>query len=98
MKKTIRICTVAMLLLMLVGMAFPAFAGSYTTYTYSIDGYYLTSPDAYTPENVYDSVDMGLSTPLGKPSDMETDADGNVYIADPDNDRIVVLDRYLKFK
>ena len=37
-------------------------------------------------------------TKLNNPSDIETDDQGNIYIADTDNNRIVVLDRYYKMK
>ena len=75
-------------------------AAPYQTYTYSIDGTALYSPDAYTPAKTIDSAYMGLpkDKPLKNPSDLEVDDMGNVYIADTDNSRIIVLDRYYKLK
>ncbi len=94
-------------------------AAPYQTYTYSINGTALHSPDAYLPAQTVDSTYMGLldarkvaesypelsyadaakkAVALNKPSDLETDDKGNVYIADTDNNRIVVLDRYYKLK
>ena len=69
------------------------------SYTYSIDGEPMRSPDAYTAHRQVTSSDMGLGeVPLKYPTDIKTDSDGNVYIADPENDRIVVLDPYYKLK
>lgn len=68
------------------------------SYTYSIDGIAQASPDAYRTQIVVDSNYMGLKTALKQPTDIETDDDGNIYIADPQNNRIVVLDEYYKFK
>ncbi len=80
-------------------MALPVGAGApYQTYTYSINGTALYSPDAYIPAKSVDSAYMGLSTPISNPSDLEVDDELNVYIADTDNNRIVVLDRYYKQK
>ena len=73
-------------------------AAPYQTYTYSIDGTALYSPDAYTPAKTIDSDYMGLETPIANPSDLEVDDAGNVYIADVGNNRIVVLDKYYKVK
>ena len=73
-------------------------SSAYQTYTYSISGYALHSPDAYTPDMVVDSVYMGLDTPINAPNDLITDDKQNVYIADTGNDRIVCLDRYYKLK
>jgi len=75
-------------------------AGSaYQTYTYSIGGYALHSPDAYTADTtIIDSTYMGLEVALNKPGDLITDNDGNVYIADAGNNRIVCLDRYYKLR
>jgi len=101
--------------------ALPASASTpYQTYTYSIDGKALYSPDAYTPSKAIDAAYMGLDDPavmkkyypnvkegsedynkkitIASPSDLEVDENQNVYIADTDNNRIVVLDRYYKLK
>ena len=100
--------------------ALPASASSpYQTYTYSINGTALYSPDAYTPSASVDSTYMGLldskimseacpglsssklaekMVAINAPSDLETDSEQNVYIADTENNRIVVLDRYYKVK
>ncbi len=102
MKKIISI--IAVILLLATAMAIPASADSYKTYTYSYDGYALSSPDAYLPitNGVIDSNTIGIAKLEGKalknPTDLEVDEDGNVYIADADNDRIVILDSYYNFK
>ena len=74
-------------------------SSAYQTYTYSIGGYALHSPDAYTADNqVIDSGYMGLDVPLNAPNDLITDKQNKVYIADTGNNRIVCLDRYYKLK
>ena len=102
--------------------ALPASAATpYQTYTYSISGTALHSPDAYAPAKTIDSTYIGLLDKevmlelypelIYKPdvlkkkmvafedaADLETDEDGNVYIADSKNNRILVLDRYYKIK
>ena len=95
MKNTLkRIIALSAIFVMLLGIL-PTSAASYT---YSISGQALASPDAYTPEKVVDSLSIGLTTQLSAPTDIETDSDGNVYIADPKNNRIIVLDRYYNLK
>ena len=97
MKKIISIVCVLFALLMV--FAIPATAAqAYQTYTYSIDGKPLLSPDAYTPEKVLNASSMGLDTALKNASDMVVDAAGNVYIADTDNNRILILDKYYHVK
>ena len=84
---------------MITVIALPAGAAkTYQTYTYSIDGFALHSPDAYTPIKNVSSPDMGLELVLDNPRDIVVDEKDNVYIADTGNSRIVVLDRYFKFK
>ena len=95
MKKKIT-CLMALLccLFMLLG-SFSSFAD---TYTYNIDGEPMNSPDAYQAHAQITSSQMGLKKALSYPSDIKADSDGNVYIADPENDRIVVLDKNYKLK
>lgn len=73
-------------------------SSAYQTYTYSIDGEALYSPDAYSAVNSVNYEDMGLDTDFSSPSDIVTDKDGNVYIADTGNNRIVVLNRYYEYR
>ena len=47
-------------------------------------------------EGLLDSAIIRQYSQLKNPSDIEVDSDGNIYIADTDNNRIVVLDRYYK--
>lgn len=95
MKKKLT-CLAALLccLIMLLG-TFGAYAD---TYTYNIDGQPMNSPDAYQAHSQITSSQIGLKTALSYPSDIKADSDGNVYIADPENDRIVVLDKNYKLK
>jgi len=73
-------------------------AAAYQTYTYSIEGEALYSPDAYSPENAITSTKMGLDIPLNDPRDLVTDKQGNVYIADAGNNRIVILNAYYEYQ
>ena len=64
-----------------------AASSAYQTYTYSIGGTALYSPDAYAAEQALIYTDMGLPMDLKNPKDMITDKDGNIYIADTDNNQ-----------
>ena len=97
MKKLISIF--CLLFVMVTVLALPAGAArTYQTYTYSIDGFALHSPDAYTPIMAVDSAYMGLEVAFDEPRDIVVDEKDNVYLVDSKNDRIVVLDKYFKFK
>ncbi len=100
MKKFTKIvCTFfALLMVLTAGVVVTSAGSAYQTYVYDVYGDPLYSPDAYTAIQTVDSKYMGLETPLTNPGDMLTDGSGNVYIADTDNSRIVVLDRYYKLK
>ncbi len=67
---------------------------AYETYTYSIDGEPLMSPHAYTASASYSFSQMNID-PAAKQEtkDIVTDENGNVYLADKVNNRIIVLDR-----
>ena len=100
MKNTARIlCAIFAIVMIVSCFAIGASASAaYQTYTYSIDGYALYSPDAYVASEVIDSAYMGLDIAISSPNDLFADSKGNIYIADTDNNRIVCLDRYYKLK
>ena len=73
-------------------------AAPYQTYTYSINGFALYSPDAYVPIMRVDSKYMGLDSPLKGIKDMVTDDENNVYLISSTNNELIVLDSYFKEK
>ena len=104
--KIIKILVLSLTLVLIFGTVTASAFNSYDTYTYSIDGEPLKSPPAYNPYDEFNSNDMGISNfvtnvvggnnsdTMGLVTDVVTDTKGNVYIADPDNNRIVILDKY----
>lgn len=90
MKKAIRVLLLVLCIAALLAPQVSALV-PYHTYTYDIDGRYVESPHAYVPDRILDSEDFGLETPLSTPSDVLADKDGNIYIADPNNNRFVIL-------
>ena len=101
MKKLAKVLILAVVLIMIFGTVFSSAAEPYDTYTYSIDGEPLKSPPAFSAIDDFDAVDMGivkLDPEKGgfsnKVTDIVTDNEGNVYISDTYNDRIVVLNKY----
>ena len=95
MKRLARIISMCFAVILVLGSV-QSFAASYKSYTYSIKGEQLASPDGFSPDRLVDSNYMGLKTPLNEPTDIVVDEEGNVYIADPNNNRIVILDKYYK--
>ena len=98
--KITKIIVLALALLTVFGTVQSFAFEAYDTYTYSIDGEPLMSPTAYSANMSMNSYDIGLVTPqfgnlkLGESTDLVTDNEGNVYIADKGNNRIVVLNKY----
>lgn len=98
-----KITSVLLIILSLVMIASALTIGgsassAYQTYTYSIGGTALYSPDAYTAVASYDYTQIGLDLNLNNPRDMVTGKDEKVYIADTGNNRILVLSRYYEFQ
>ncbi|MBQ4556741.1 MAG: YIP1 family protein [Clostridia bacterium] len=102
MKRFTRILLLSLALIMalapIVGAVEP-----YKTYTYAKDGTPRISPTAYTPVTNVDSEYMGLldlaephNVPIDDPRDLFVDPDGNVYIVDAGNNRVIVLDENYK--
>jgi len=88
-KSTVRVFVVLMMLVVTLAVTLlPSYAAAYSTYTYSIDGTQLASPDAYVPDAHYDSDKTGITTgsthqlPLQEPCELTIDSDGNIYIID----------------
>ena len=100
MKRIVKVLVLSMVLVLLFGTVTASAFSSYDTYTYSIDGEPLQSPPAYSPDITLDSYDINIiqekygSVPLAGASDIVSDKDGNLFIADSDNNRIVVLNKY----
>ena len=89
--------------LMMIASAMTLGAGAssaYQTYTYSIDGEALYSPDAYSAVKYMDATQIGLKEGdnFDNPGDMVTDKNEKVYIADTGNNRILVLSRYYEYE
>ena len=98
MKKLSRILALMAAVILVLGSLPVSAITPYSTYTYSIDGFALMSPDAYTPDRDINSAYMGVDPAIDDPRDLFVDGNKNVYIADAANNRIVVLDRYYKLK
>ena len=104
MNKITKIIVLALVCVLLVGSVSVFASEPYDTYTYSIDGVPLMSPDAYRTQQVVDSSDMkiknisALNSLSDSANDVVTDNDGNVYIADTGNNRVVILDKRYKAK
>ena len=102
MKKFSKILVLALVFVLLFGTVSVFASEPYDTYTYSIDGVPLMSPDAYRTQQVVDSTDMKIKNVSSLVSlshsanDVVSDTDGNVYIADTGNNRIVILDKRYK--
>ena len=90
MKKALRVFLLIICIAALLAPCASALV-PYTTYTYDIDGNYVESPHAYVPDRIVDSADMGLKTPLSSPTDLVSDENGNLFLADPNNNRFVIL-------
>lgn len=103
MKKISKILILTLIAVMIFGAVQIAALEPYDTYTYSIDGQPLKSPKAYGADAVVDALQMGVANissvaNFNSASDIVTDNEANVYIADKGNNRIVILDKYYKAK
>ena len=100
MKRIVKVLILSMVLVLVFGTVTASAFSSYDTYTYSIDGEPLKSPAAYSPDLSLDSYDINIiqdkfgNKPLSGSNDIVSDGEGNLFIADTDNNRIVVLNKY----
>ena len=98
MKKKIITFTLLLLCMITVfGAAMPASAlEPYATYTYSPDGFALSSPAAYSPTMSVDYKTVGLDSKWDEASDIFVDGEEKVYLADKANNRIIVMTPFYK--
>ncbi len=97
MKKLSKIFIAVLCLMVFVSCMTPAFAATapYISYTYSMSGAPMLSPDAYVPERIISNYDIGI-TPLKSAKDLFFDSEGNLYISDTGNNRVIVCDENFK--
>jgi len=98
-KRIFTVLILAIVFILTFGAVVSSAYESYDTYTYSIDGEPLLSPAAYTPDvQSYNSQSMGILNSDGTgalklATDIVCDNEGNFYIADSGNNRIIVLNK-----
>lgn len=69
----------------------------YDSYIYDYNGYQVSTPHAYLPENMLDGADIGAGA-LSFPSDIECGKEGSLYLSDTGNNRILRLDSNKKLQ
>ncbi len=100
MKKITKVLIIALIAVMLFGTVYSSAAEPYDTYTYSIEGETVKSPPAYSAVDDFDSIDMNIPqiSSVGALSanvtDIFSDDQANIYLADKGNNRIVVLNKF----
>ena len=97
MKKFISVFCLLFVLITVVAIPVEA-ASMYQTYTYSIDGKALHSPDAYVAQGTVEAATMGLDLSLLNASDIAVDENNNVYVVDTGNSRVICLDPYYRVR
>lgn len=97
MRMRLRAIVMVALLILVAQMAMPAFADtpyrSFAQTKWSMDA---ASPDAYIPKQSITGIDMGAGA-LNEPEDFYVAANGDLYILDSGNNRVVIVDKNFKF-
>ncbi len=97
-----RIIAFVACLIMIAAAIIPASAITpYSTYTYSIDGFALISPDAYVPDRIIDQSNLTYDkdpVSLAGARDLFVDSDKNVYIVLNTTNQVVVTDEFFNVK
>ena len=100
LKAILSLCLALVVLLSTEGIVAMADDLPYDTYNYDYREYIHYTPAAYIPEKTIRGLDLSYNgEPIGAfktPQDMCLAPNGNIYIADTGNNRIVVLDNAMK--
>ncbi len=89
----VKVVVLTLCILLLGTHLISAASTPYSTYTYTLSGETRTSPAAYVPDRAIDNYDMNMETPLSRAKDIFYAPNGNIFIADTGNSRVVVLNR-----
>lgn len=98
--KRIKVLILSLILIFVFSISFCAEATTlpYENYTYSeLDSQIIHSPQAYIPYKIIYGNEWAEGA-LNAPTDLDVDSNGDIYILDNGNNRIVVLDKELNLK
>lgn len=98
--KRIKVLLLSLILIFAFSISFCVQATTlpYENYTYSeADLQVIHSPQAYIPYKIVYGNEWEIGA-LNSPTDFDVDSNGNIYILDNGNNRVVVLNRDLNFK
>lgn len=92
MRKINRLASFALALVLLV-CSFPLSAGAvpYDTYNYDYWDNVVHTPAAYVPDGAISAVTLGLEKNFSNPQDICVAPNGDLYIADTGNNRVIVV-------
>lgn len=93
MKKMQRVTSFILAFIMLV-LAFPVDASAlpYESYNYDYWDNIVHTPAPYTPSVTINSASLHLERAMSSPQDLSVSPNGDLYIADTGNNRIIILD------
>jgi tetratricopeptide (TPR) repeat protein len=95
LKYKILVLISALIILVTALSEFTVLAAPYQGYTYTYWGTTRSSPIAYMPDRIIDGKNLGIDN-FNAPSDLFVAKDGNVYVLDAGNGRIVIFDEQWK--
>ncbi len=87
---------VVLLTVSLLGIiTIPALAAPYESYTYDAWDEEISAPVGYVAENIITGTSLNIGN-FNNPNDIYVDPDGNAYITDTGNNRLVIVDKDYK--
>lgn len=97
-KRKLRIACMGLILLIALSVVVPGVSAAqpYPGYTYNSDGEAVPTALPYEPTAVFSGADMGVGK-FSKPSDLYVAQNGEIYLLDAGNHRIVVMNPDITF-